>query len=482
MTKYFQVSMPNNSKHRGNSKVMSLSEKRNKARELYKEFGSIKRVAKKMRESKRDVRNWVKDLIDKNPHNSRNNFQNNIQRASKVKTSAPPVRTFSKGTPRKTPSVPFAPKRGYSGTIHSKTRKDQRIKNPAKVITSHKGTFEVDKSESWGWYLVPVTDPRHRELTLQEINGVKLIPDFPRIPADLWICWVDLCFHYCPNKNSPEPELEVTTLLCRNKQDPSKWRMLIPNQTVSGVHVQAEVKDCIDLMTGERFDYFPPIGWDHAGSSHSHNTMDAFFSSTDNKSELSVPGIHIVVGKINKKTGQYTYKASIVLRQLRKHIDFHDIVDAKADHVPDEITFHPDVLKYVYKKSFFMSAGPTLTPTAASYVRQTYQPPVSDPYDDIDAYTCFSAPVPAPPRDSSLTRATQSELLAADKLRKALSKKDRDLKLADMQRRAAKRREQLVGNRTPPSKIIIVDPSKDYIDDELYLDEPTRHPHLGCDP
>ena len=53
----------------------SEKQKRLRAREFYKELGSIKRVAKKMGETRRTVRAWVKDLTQNNPQNSRDNFQ-----------------------------------------------------------------------------------------------------------------------------------------------------------------------------------------------------------------------------------------------------------------------------------------------------------------------------------------------------------------------------------------------------------------------
>jgi hypothetical protein len=384
---------------RNNMTMTEAPEKRQQARDIYKKTGSIKRTAKTMKESKSTVRKWISDLIASNPLNSRNNFQRNLRRQNKTSNPKPSV----------------LKEKGYSGTIHSKSRVPQRAKNPSKIVTSDKGTFEVDRSDVWGWYLVPVEDPRRRSLTLQEINGVKLPDDFCKIPSDLWISWVDLCFHYCPEEKSPDPELEVQTLLCRKEGDPSQWRMLVPNQAVSGISVQSEVKDCIDLMTGERFDYFPPTGWMHAGSSHSHNTMKSFFSETDDRSELSVPGIHIVVGDIDKKKGTYTYKASIVVRRLRKHTDFHDIVDADADSVPDEITFHPDVLKYIYKKYVFLKGGPSMKPRV---VRGT---PSRPRFDDDDDYSCFTIPTAA-------------------------------------------------FKTPPPPEPIKINPNQDFIDDELYLD------------
>lgn len=364
----------------------SESKKRDKARNLYLETGSIKRTAKKMNESKSAVRRWIKDLIELNPSNSRNAHK--LRRYDKRNSTKP-------ATTPSSPQPAIKDPQGYSGTIHSKSRTDQRSKNPNKIITSDKGTFEVDTSETWGMFLVPVEDPRKRELSLQEVNGIRLPKTFCKIPAELWISWIDLCFHYCPEKKSPDAELEVQTLLCIKEGDPSQWRMLVPNQTVSEVSVQSEVSDCIDLMTGERFDYFPPVGWMHAGSSHSHNTMKSFFSSTDDEFELSVPGIHIVVGDIDKKRGTYTYKPSIVVRKLRKHIDFHDIVNSDADHVPENISFHPDVLKYVYKKSFLAKSGPSMN---RNYRASVTRPRFADDDDDEDLQLDYSGFTSSPSR------------------------------------------------------------------------------------
>jgi len=151
MTKYFQVSMPIN---RGN-KEMTLSEKRKKARELYQEFGSIKRVAKKMRESKRAVRAWVKDLISGNPYNSRN-----LQRASTAAIPGtpprpshpnnPPPPLFLKNPPksflpehqlllREVILELFIPKPGVTSELKDQKRSSLAIKEPLKLINQSPG-------------------------------------------------------------------------------------------------------------------------------------------------------------------------------------------------------------------------------------------------------------------------------------------------------------------------------------------------------
>jgi hypothetical protein len=71
--------------------------------------------------------------------------------------------------------------------------------------------------------------------------------------------------------------------------------------------------------------------------------MQAFFSSTDDKSELTVPGLHIVVGSIDHKKNEYSYKASIVAQKLRKDIDIEEVVDIE----PEDHSFHKKVLDYI---------------------------------------------------------------------------------------------------------------------------------------
>lgn len=286
----------------------------------------------------------------------------------------------------------------------------QPVTNPDNVIRTDRGCFEFIHSRAWGTVLVPVTDPSAHKVTLDEINGIKLIENFPKIPKELWARWISLCFYFCPDKpkysssytptihktwdnktrkweyykyvngnrqvcteaewkagqnkststssssscGSHSGDLEVSMLLCRKADDLDQWRILIPKQIVSGGSVNADLSETIDIVTGERFDAFPPVGWVHAGSSHSHNTMAAFFSGTDDKSELTVPGLHIVVGRIDKKKMTYEHKASVVLRQLRKKVDLFDVVDAEP---VEEVTFHADVLEYISKRSY------TVTPS-----------------------------------------------------------------------------------------------------------------------
>lgn len=220
------------------------------------------------------------------------------------------------------------------------------------LVFAKDGYYKIVKSPAWGKFLIPSENPDGIELTDAEREGIQLNKEFPKIPADKWQRYLNLCFYLCPRSGSRplsskyhDEQLEVQVCLLRDAETLTKWKLVVPKQVVSGVSVKATLANSIDIETGERYTQFPPPGWVHAGSSHSHNTMPAFFSSTDDKSELSVPGLHIVVGDLNHDKRTYTWAASIVQRKMRKDIEDLDlVVDGDLE---EDLAFHPDVTDYI---------------------------------------------------------------------------------------------------------------------------------------
>lgn len=72
--------------------------------------------------------------------------------------------------------------------------------------------------------------------------------------------------------------------------------------------------------------------------------MPSFFSGIDDKYELGDPGIHLVVGSIDVNKNVYTIAASVVGNGRRFLLKYDELIDATPI---SEVTFHPDVLKYV---------------------------------------------------------------------------------------------------------------------------------------
>jgi hypothetical protein len=213
---------------------------------------------------------------------------------------------------------------------------------PSILRTSMDGCFEVYKG-AWGSYLRPTADPdANVVITDEHYEKFEVREDIHKIPADLWQHWIQLCFHFVDKVTS---SVEVSIRILRNETDPSQYRFLVPEQSVSAATVRANDFDkAIDIVTGEVIQSYPPAGWIPIGSSHSHNTMGAFFSGTDDKYELGDPGIHIVVGTINTVTRKYTLAASVVGNGRRFELEYHHLIDATP---VEGVKFHPDVLNYV---------------------------------------------------------------------------------------------------------------------------------------
>ena len=104
--------------------------------------------------------------------------------------------------------------------------------------------------------------------------------------------------------------------------------------------------------------------------------MNAFFSGTDDRYELGDPGLHIVVGTIDVKTGKYTLEASVTANMRRFIIDPDDVVDLNSDV---ETTYHPNVFTAI-KLPTAGTPSPRRMTSATwdyGYDSEFYSPPVS---------------------------------------------------------------------------------------------------------
>lgn len=129
------------------------------------------------------------------------------------------------------------------------------------AVIDHRGlSYKLIKSRFWGTYYVPENDER----PLPDIS-FQLKDDFKRIPAEVWTPIVKLFQAFSTQCAS---NLEVGVYLLA-KPDGSEWAVALPRQTVSGASVDVRgFDDCIDLITGEQLESFPPDGWVHAGDVH----------------------------------------------------------------------------------------------------------------------------------------------------------------------------------------------------------------------
>ena len=235
--------------------------------------------------------------------------------------------------------------------------------------TANDGCWEL-ATNSWGTFLRQVPDPdADTIITDEQLKGFELREDITPIPAPLWQRWIQLCFQMTEKDRR---NLEVSCRLLRHEDDRSHWRILVPQQEVSGASVRVKSFDqAIDIETGEVVTAYPPAGWIPCGSSHSHNTMSSFFSGTDDKYELGDPGLHIVVGDINTTTRQYTLKASITANHRRFLIDHQQVVDT----TPIENTKpHPSVLEVITLEAPLWQPARSTTGAAFSWLPKDKRP------------------------------------------------------------------------------------------------------------
>lgn len=139
---------------------------------------------------------------------------------------------------------------------------------PSILRTEKDGCFELYQG-GWGSYLRPIDDPEANvRLTKDDFKAFTLKEGIHKIPADLWQRWVQLCFHFVDKVPST---VEVSVRILRNAEDPSLYRLLVPEQKVSAASVRADNFDkAIDIETGVAIVSYPPEGWIPVGSSHSH--------------------------------------------------------------------------------------------------------------------------------------------------------------------------------------------------------------------
>jgi len=233
-----------------------------------------------------------------------------------------------------------------------------------KILRTPRSVAAIDVFPGFGTVIRAddkVVDPEGVVIEKAMADAIRLEPNFKKIPATLTSRIVDLYIRMLGDRKSTgsmvDSTNEVSVVLLRDVETMSQWRVLVPTQEVGGASVEADyTKEIRDIVTGEVVEWVPD-GWAHAGSSHSHNTMAAFFSATDDRSELPVPGIHFVLGSFVKNAeGAYnfTVATSIVYHGKRYEKVFDEETGKPRDlHWKDLMEFggreaaHDDVFNLV---------------------------------------------------------------------------------------------------------------------------------------
>jgi len=237
---------------------------------------------------------------------------------------------------------------------------EEKIEVPTLLRTYKQGVFQVYK-DIWGSYIAPTFDPDANIVEIKEdqFKLFELNSKINKIPSELWSAWIDLAFYFSDKVDS---NVEVSIRILRSDVDPTKYRFVLPLQEVSGGRVNAgDFQQSLDIISGEKLESYPPIGWTAVGSSHSHNTMQPFYSSVDDAYELTDPGLHIVVGNIKQQDDTYDLVASVTGNKRRFIIDGSSVVDLDIGN--ESQTYHENVLEYVSTVfgKFFKPKQPKVT-------------------------------------------------------------------------------------------------------------------------
>ena len=188
------------------------------------------------------------------------------------------------------PSV-VAKKKGiispYKGLCHSVEEAVAKGKVIAFVPSENGKVYEVRNTQV-GTFIAETGN-----VTILEKVRAGLIPALPPIPYRI-LSEIIAFFRACITKNS---ELEALAYIYWSFSD-SKYYVYIPRQIVSKTSVDALLPE----MDEEKFALVMEI--------HSHNTMPAVFSPTDDKDERAT-GIYTVVGRLDKLFPDITTRISV---------------------------------------------------------------------------------------------------------------------------------------------------------------------------
>lgn len=187
----------------------------------------------------------------------------------------------------------------------------------------------------WGSYYSKVPDPKGQPKP-KELDNFHLHPNYAKLPAELLQAIITLFRHYLKDNhsvknknkqsfNEADETTEVQVCLLRKEDNPDIWKVVVPKQIVGAVTVDAVLNESCDILTGEEYTVFPPTGYIHAGSVHSHHSMACFWSSRDDRGELGVPGKHCTVGYLTQST--FGICCSIVLNKKRYVLHPSDCLD-----------------------------------------------------------------------------------------------------------------------------------------------------------
>ena len=211
----------------------------------------------------------------------------------------------------------------------------------------------------WGALPRGVEDPTLEALPTPTLH----VPS--RIPAALWSSCTRLAQDLASEVGSRP--LEVGAILARSVRPPhDRWAIFVPEQVASGAAVKYSLEgDLVNIATGDVLDRQAfRRKWAHAGSWHSHNNMDAFWSAQDTRDDANRNGLHVVVGSFDNPKVLYRYKARVCW--LGRLFDADDELGGMVELAHDPDASYPEAARKVIKleepKTYSFASAPNWTP------------------------------------------------------------------------------------------------------------------------
>jgi hypothetical protein len=165
-------------------------------------------------------------------------------------------------------------------------------KGKAKWFSYYEELTVVEQQQLLGYFIknAPGLNPleKAKSITEQELKFIEVDANFPKIEAEELCRLLKLYQHYCKGFKN-RPTLEVGLLLFYN-QTLNKIKFLIPNQTVSGGSWDWNIEGNKPILFLDpafnpadggflNIEQIQASGWEHIGTSHSHNTINCTWSN-----------------------------------------------------------------------------------------------------------------------------------------------------------------------------------------------------------
>lgn len=200
-------------------------------------------------------------------------------------------------------------------------------KGKAKWFSYYEELTTVEQQQLFSYFVknAPGLNPLEKAKPISEtqLKSIEVDADFPKIEAEELCRLLKLYQYYC-NGLKNKPTLEVGVLLFYN-QTLNKIKFLIPNQVVSGASWDWNIEGSKPILFLDSA--FNPVegsflnieqiqasGWEHIGTSHSHNTIASRWSSgptgdyknqAGSKEKPLPPMLHLLVYAMsNYQTGE----------------------------------------------------------------------------------------------------------------------------------------------------------------------------------